>query len=112
VSLVAVVVTERIVVTGKVARMDPLVVVGSRVGPLVVEMLGTISLDLESGSGAARLENAPLPLCTHRRSARFGLEGLLEPQRLFLSRPRLRESNGHGICKHLVREVLPAGVKL
>jgi hypothetical protein len=87
--------------------MDPLVVVGSRVGPLVVEMLGTVPLDFESCPGGTRLKDTPLPLCAHCSSDRFRLERLLEPKRLFLSRPRIRESNGHSVCKQLVREVLP-----
>jgi hypothetical protein len=75
-------------------------------------MLGTLPLDIESSSGAARREDTPFPLCTHRRSNRFGLEGLLEPEGLFLSRLGLRKGNCHGIGKHLVGKILAARIEL
>jgi hypothetical protein len=62
VSFHTVVLAERVVIARPVLP-------GSRVGPLVViVLLGTVPLHLESVPGAARLEYTPLPLCVHRRS--------------------------------------------
>src|SRR5689334_24836965 len=41
------------------------IVVVGKVGPLVVVLLGTVPLHLESVPGTAGLQDRPLPLCAH-----------------------------------------------